>query len=117
MPKEETNNDPYGEDLASLVADRLENCPLMYHHKEYSGMGLAKLSGGKFVYGEVDDGQISPSMEFGSRKELVEWLSRQTDLSLSRGKDNSFFKDNQTITKERLLRYVKYSEKSTRGDF
>jgi hypothetical protein len=118
LPEDKISDSPYGEELANLVADRLVNCPLMLHHKEYSGMGLAKLSGGSYVYGPVNDGSVTtPEEEFKSREEFAKWLASQSDLSLSRSKDNLVYQDGEGITLKRLLHYAKYSEKSTRGDF
>lgn len=109
----ELSKTPFGKDLANLVADRLANCQLAHKHKEYCGRGLAQLSDGSFVYGSVDDGEVGvPILTFDSREKFVDWLSIQSDSSLATSKS---FEEN--IDLERLERYVKYSEKSTRGNF
>ncbi|MFA6047207.1 MAG: hypothetical protein WCV59_04515 [Parcubacteria group bacterium] len=106
---------PFGKELADSVADRLVNCPLMRHHKEYSGRGFSREPDGTFIYGEVADGEIfNPILKFTSRDEFAKWLSDQSDASLS---PSSPSHSDDNITRKRLEHYVKYSEKSTRGDF
>lgn len=109
----------FGKDLATLVAERLETCPLMHRHKEYSGMGLIKQEDGTYAYGEVVDSRLLPIKEFSSREDFIQWLAKQSDESLSQRQDGSIIPNDQgqVITQGRLAHYVKYSIKSTAGDF
>jgi len=104
----------FGKELAEQVADRLVNCPLMHRHKMKAGRGIVRMEDGSFIYGEVADSQIyNPIIKFSARDKFVAWLSEQSEATLA-------LKDRypeENITRERLERYVKYSEKSTNGDF
>jgi hypothetical protein len=95
---------PYGEAMAARVAEVLEGgVKIMYDHRDYCGMGLL-WAGSRFLYGECQDGYMLDGEErsFGSRAEFVEWLSEQSDESLSgRGLERVYW-NNQRITKKRL---------------
>lgn len=112
---------PYGADLAARVAAVLENGhALCYGHRDYCGMGLVFVDG-HFCYGEVWDGQMEDfdklakggenARLFSGKDAFVDWLSRQTDESLSRGRDtHDFYRHNQTLDRERLVAFVRDHE-------
>ena len=107
----------YGPELAELVADRLvAGHQLAVPHRDYCGMGLEH-RGGTFYYGEVWDGQLhgwnthenraATLVPFATRAVFVAWLSTQSDYSLSRRElPDSFYRDNQTISRQRLHELV-----------
>jgi hypothetical protein len=97
---------PFGMELAQLVANHLMfEGGIYYQHRDYCGMGLAFVDG-SFHYGEVFDGFPSSDSGFTflEKDAFIGWLAEQTDQSLSRSADpNVFFRNNQTITRARLL--------------
>lgn len=110
-------NPTVGRDLATLVVDTLDRKKyLIYAHRDYCGMGLAK-DGEFYVYDAVYDGfppcakakSMGSSGErivFDSREEFIAWLSEHTDDSLSG--DNlpgSFYRGNQRLTITRLREF------------
>jgi hypothetical protein len=121
-PSTEPPDTPYGPQLASLVADRLERGDVLsYRHRDYCGLGL-RFAEGDYIYGEVSDGllpstpdlrswsAIPPKMErlvFASRKEFVEWLARQSDDALSgRELQPEWLIGNQRISRHRLASFA-----------
>ncbi|MCP3139946.1 hypothetical protein [Pyxidicoccus xibeiensis] len=100
---------PYGRKLASQVADALGQ--LHYDHVDYCGTGFFHRARG-YIYDHVYDGY--PVFEtpggskeaiavFPDRASFVDWLSEQSDWSLSgRDQDNPWYFDNQRITRARL---------------
>lgn len=105
-----------GEMLAARVADRLDDgAVLIYVHRDYCGMGLAK-DEDTYVYASVWDGypptiadiRTPPvGQKFASRDKFIEWLASQTDESLSgRELDQAFFHGNQRITVQRLREFT-----------
>ncbi|NMO17232.1 hypothetical protein HPC49_22810 [Pyxidicoccus fallax] len=103
---------PYGRRLANKVADTLGRCHgICYDHIDYCGVGLFK-RGKKFIYDHVYYGV--PEFEengapqegiavFQDRESFVDWLSRQSDESLSgRDQPDPFYFNNQRITRARL---------------
>jgi len=120
------NNERYGEGLARKVADKLEqnlskydergyyvSAGGLYHsHRDYCGVGLYFFEN-RFTFGEVNDamGPHPIFLTFDDKDEFVEWLSNQSDQSMSliafaKDKYVSFIFNNQTITKERLEWYL-----------
>lgn len=98
--------DKFGTVLAGQVADVLHRQSLAYSHRDYCGMGL-ELRDGFYMYGEVQDGCLQPSLRFGERAEFVEWLSGQSDASLARlEENNAWYWGNQVINRERLEDFV-----------
>lgn len=106
-----------GPTLATRVADRLDTGDvLVYAHRDYCGMGLAK-DGDLYLYDAVNDGDpptraagpqsSSERQVFAGRLPFVDWLSEQSDASLS-GQDleDSFLRHNQRLTLERLERFA-----------
>jgi hypothetical protein len=114
---------PYGEALASRVADRLEcGDALSYRHREYCGVGLRFVEP-QFIYGEAFDGVVltpddlrasgtNPAniehVVFNSRTAFVTWLAAQSDESLS-GNDSpsEWLRGNQRITRARLESFAR----------
>ncbi|UOQ74497.1 hypothetical protein [Hymenobacter cellulosilyticus] len=107
----------YGTLLAEQVADALSaGRSLVPYHRDYCGLGLACV-GGTYVYAEIWDGQLQGlntqderpafALHFPTRTEFVQWLSQQSDATLSRRElADSFYWDNQTITRQRLRQFV-----------
>lgn len=116
------NQEQYGKELAKKVAKFIEKKSTLnsicYFHRDYCGVGFF-LKEGIYYYTHFFDGY--PSLVFDSEKpenliqkftkksEFVNWLAKQSDQSLSgendynyHGYDNSFYVDNQRITKKRL---------------
>jgi hypothetical protein len=100
---------PYGPDLAQQVADAVaRGRSLAPYHRDYCGMAF-EYRDHQFRYGEVWDGQYleKPKHSFSTREKFVHWLAQQSDHSLSRADEtDSWYWDNQTITKQRLLDFV-----------
>lgn len=94
---------PYGKPLAEKVAVYLEQGNVIaYAHRDYCGMGLLHWNGA-FYYGSVNDGyMLFMDQKFDSKKIFIEWLSAQSDDSLYGKEEESWVRDNQRITKERL---------------
>lgn len=89
---------------------------LAYAHRDYCGMGLAK-DGDVYVYDAVQDGDpparatgpqsSSERQVFSGRAPFVDWLSAQSDASLSgRDLEERFLRHNQRLTLERLDTFV-----------
>lgn len=113
---------PYGVELASLVADRLEGGDtLTYGHRDYCGMGL-RFAGAEYIYDCVVDGQLPSTTElrewkdsssperrvFSTRTAFVEWLAPLTDNDLSgEGLESEFLRGNQRITRRRLTSFTR----------
>jgi len=108
----------YGAALAEQVAEALlAGRRLAAYHRDYCGLGL-EYRGGTFFYGEVWDGQLQQQwntidnrpgflLSFPDRAAFVAWLSAQSDTTLSRRElAESFYHDNQTITRSRLQAFV-----------
>jgi hypothetical protein len=110
-----------GRDLAMQVADGLDAVGFFGHsHRDYCGMGFCK-DGGIYVYAEVADGHIltkaemeaiggtfpGERLEFTTRAAFVDWLSAQSDSSLS-GMElpDSWLHSNQRITVKRLREFA-----------
>lgn len=106
-----------GATLASRVADRLDaGDVLAYAHRDYCGMGLAR-DGDVYVYDAVHDGYLpagavdpqscSERQVFNDRTSFVDWLSAQSDASLS-GQDleDHVLRHNQRLTLQRLDSFV-----------
>ncbi|MBX0289172.1 hypothetical protein K3G63_01910 [Hymenobacter sp. HSC-4F20] len=107
----------YGLPLAEQVADALAaGRTLVPYHRDYCGLGLACVEG-TFIYAEVWDGQLQGlntiderppyALPFPDRAAFVSWLSQQSDATLSRREmADSFYWNNQTITRRRLRQFV-----------
>jgi hypothetical protein len=99
---------PYGFGLAEQVAASLDRgSSLLNYHRDYCGRGLARRQQ-TYCYGEVWDGILEPSEVFADRGAFVTWLAAQSTYSLA-GLENTdpWVWDNQTITRQRLLDFVK----------
>lgn len=107
----------YGQALAEQVAAALLSGRILAsYHRDYCGMGLQHLNG-LFVYGEVWDGQLQSWNTFENRAAsvvtfqdptaFVAWLGTQSDATLGRrDMAESFYWNNQTITRQRLLAFA-----------
>jgi hypothetical protein len=96
--------EPYGRALAEKVADALDRgVKVAYDHRDYCGMGLVKLDAG-YVYGVFNDGSPEAVATFSTREAFVEWLSAQSDASLSGRDEDPFVWDNQRLTRARLAK-------------
>lgn len=118
---------PFGVELASLVADRLERGEtLSYGHRDYCGTGL-RFADAEYVYDRVVDGELPSSMElrnrkvspsperrvFSTRAAFIEWLAPLTDNDLSgQGLESEWFVGNQRITRHRLISFVQGKQAS-----
>jgi len=97
----------FGEKLANLVADKLQTGAILsYSHRDYCGMGMKVNENLKFMYGEVYDGDFNFPRIFETRNLFVTWLSAQSTASLARLDEEEFYKENQVITKKRLLDFI-----------
>ena len=97
----------FGERLAKLVADKLQTGAFLgYSHRDYCGMGMKVNEDQKFLYGEIYDGDFNVPRIFETRDLFVAWLSAQSTASLARLDDEEFYKENQVITKKRLLDFI-----------
>ncbi|MGK6341014.1 hypothetical protein ACMGDK_02175 [Chryseobacterium sp. DT-3] len=97
----------FGVRLANLVADKLQTGAVLgYSHRDYCGMGMKVNEDQKFIYGEIYDGDFDPPRIFETRELFVTWLSSQSTASLARLDDEEFYKENQVITKKRLLDFI-----------
>ena len=68
-------------------------------HRDYCGMGIEKDNAGRYLYGELYDGDITAPAIFESRASFINWLARQSTATLERLDDvNSFFHSHQVIT-------------------
>ena len=101
-----------GKTLAESVATALDSGKILVNsHRDYCGMGLAKEQQ-YYVYGRVYDGYPPAAyvssitvdhLLFASRAQFIEWLSRQTDSSLSGDSlEDAFYRCNQRLTIQRL---------------
>mmetsp|Transcript_20314 Transcript_20314/g.63686 ORF Transcript_20314/g.63686 Transcript_20314/m.63686 type:complete len:229 (-) Transcript_20314:96-782(-) len=113
-------DDCYGVDLARLVADTLEQgSNLAYEHRDYCGIGLSFDTAKGFLMGEVNDGypvgfqgsDLGVQNIWHNKGEFVQWLSLQSDYSLSgyaltNPEGCAWIQGNQRITRERLEEFV-----------
>jgi len=97
------NTQIFGEQLVVRVAEKLKSYPdgLYLSHRDYCGIGLYFFED-KFVIGEVNDGRGPDPVliNFENQGEFTNWLTRQSNQSMSLCTRSSF--NNQTITKTRL---------------
>lgn len=110
-----------GTELASSVAKRLLQGKgrhgVWYSHRDYCGHGLVSIDGNISLV-EVHDGYALEGpvlLSWNSESDFTSWLARQSDYSLA-GADpdekelytkESFALNNQRLTTERLIEYVK----------
>lgn len=103
------------------VANKLDAVGFFgYAHRDYCGMGFHK-DGDVYVYAEILDGYIlskadmealgstfaGERLEFTTRAAFVDWLSAQSDASLSgTGLSDPWLHNNQRITIERLREFT-----------
>lgn len=104
--KYEALSTKYGTELAEKTADSLQRRALSFYHRDYCGMGLERDSDERYYYGEVLDGYLEPQLCFPDREKFVEWLSQQSDASLARLEQDSWFWGNQVIDQQRLEEFV-----------
>jgi hypothetical protein len=116
---------PFGRDLAMRAANKLysekEGCfGIGNVHQLWCGHRLAWHKG-NLVIGGTNDGYFEYNTSFikqwkvDEKEEFIEWLSKQSDYSLSGWDENSegfhetdmFYRNNQRITRERLEDFVK----------
>ncbi|REC76482.1 hypothetical protein DRF60_14055 [Chryseobacterium elymi] len=97
----------FGERLANHVADKLQTGAVLgYSHRDYCGMGMKVNENQEFMYGEIYDGDFNFPRIFETRGLFVTWLSAQSTASLSRSDEEEFYKENQVITRKRLLNFI-----------
>lgn len=113
-----TERPTVGRDVASRVADRLDNGEVLgYAHRDFCGMGL-EFQRGVYVHGPVQDWWVNPDKpndsawycggaSFETKEAFVDWLAAQSDHSLS-GHDleHEFYRDNQRLTLARLQAFA-----------
>lgn len=99
--------EPYGAALARAVAGALRRgVAIAYQHRDYCGMGLV-FDGGAYLYGSIYDGQMQEvSARFDSERDFVAWLAAQTDDALAGHDAPPFERDNQRLTRARLVAAV-----------
>jgi len=103
-----TNNTPYGQALATKVAQALNRGALMNSHRDYCGMGLEKDAKGQYLYGEVWDGGLTPGARtFADKASFIQWLAVQSDASMAnlQSKDTWVW-NNQVINRQRLEAFI-----------
>ncbi|KMQ61635.1 hypothetical protein ACM46_16735 [Chryseobacterium angstadtii] len=105
----ESDTEPFGYEIASLVADKLKTGQILgYGHRDYCGMGMKADENQRFLYGEIYDGiDFSNPRIFETKDVFVEWLAAQSTASLARLDDEEFFQGNQIISRKRLLDFIK----------
>ena len=100
---------PYGRELAEKVLGALDRgVRVASDHRDYCGMGLAKVTGG-YVYGACYDGHpdAEPTQVFATREAFVAWLAVQSDdLLAGREEENPFYRRNQRVTRARLRQAI-----------
>ncbi|MDQ0781847.1 hypothetical protein [Chryseobacterium sp. W4I1] len=94
--------------IANKVADQLQKGNILgCSHRDYCGMGMKMNEGQEFLYGELYDGfDFHVPRIFKNRASFVTWLSAQSTASLARLDDEEFFRDNQVITRSRLIEFI-----------
>lgn len=97
------DQEAFAMELANKVVEKLFNTMdgLYFSHRDYCGVGIYVVED-IIVIGEVNDG-MGPHpifISFDNQVEFTDWLSRQSDQSMSLCTRSSF--NNQTITKIRL---------------
>ena len=113
------NREPFGEDLATRVAKRLETQNLNYSHQFYCGHGLF-LHDNVFELWELQEGYPDERagskkiMEWRTQKTFVAWLAKQSDYSLSGAdpdhemfEETEFMRNNQRITRLRCIDFLR----------
>jgi hypothetical protein len=112
------SREPYGIDLAQQVGRRLvtKDHSLCYSHRDYCGLGLFyQPEKQSIILSYVEDGfQAETVKEFMSVEAFVQWLSIQSDYSLSGASTDpthlhetqSFVINNQRINRDRLENFV-----------
>ena len=119
----------YGYALAEAVATALDRGEVLaYGHRDYCGMGLC-LQDGHYIYSQVFDGyfptdaewadwaswtarvsndRVHEALRFATRADFVDWLSRQSDDSLSGAHlQSEFLRANQRLDGDRLRAFAK----------
>ncbi|SFN83016.1 hypothetical protein SAMN05428949_3598 [Chitinophaga sp. YR627] len=98
---------PIGKPLAEKVATALRHGSIGYTHRDYCGMGL-EYREGQYHYGELWDGGMHLSRQsFDTQSAFVQWLSQQSNASLSNiHLKDTFYWGNQVITRERLEQFL-----------
>ncbi|PIF45922.1 hypothetical protein CLU96_2937 [Chryseobacterium sp. 52] len=99
---------PFGYRIAGLIADKLESGHVLgFHHRDYCGMGMMVNENQQFLYGEIYDGlDFNVPRVFETRDVFITWLSAQSNESLARLDDEEFYRENQVITRKRLLEFI-----------
>ena len=90
-----------------VYAKLMQGSNLLTSHRDYNGTGL-QVDKGDIIYGEVYDGLIyeqSTMMVFHAKFDFVDWLSKQSNLSLGHCKDDRRC-GNQTLSVERMQEFV-----------
>ncbi|MGK0289289.1 MAG: hypothetical protein ACI86H_000723 [bacterium] len=117
------NKKLYGRELAEKIASYLgKYISLANSHRDYCGVGFC-LDKDLFYYTHFQDGYPDNYEEytgspygwikkFSDRESFIEWLSEQSDQSLS-GSESSdpWYVKNQRITQKMLLEFLKLEEK------
>lgn len=100
------DNEPYGQELAGKVAEKLlaNNDGLYHSHRDYCGLGLF-IYEGLFTLATVYDGYGVNKVvaNFSDTAEFIHWLAAENDQSMALYGE-AF--NNQTITKDRLEWYL-----------
>ncbi|MBK6529176.1 MAG: hypothetical protein IPF99_06195 [Deltaproteobacteria bacterium] len=96
--------EPYGVALARAVAGVLRRGVAIAHqHRDYCGMGLV-FDDGAYLYGSIYDGQMQEvAARFDTERDFVAWLAAQTDDALAGHEAPPFERDNQRLTRARLV--------------
>jgi hypothetical protein len=97
-----------GNQLAVQVANKLMNySPFGYAHRDYCGTGFS-YEAEVYRYGRIVDGYFDETLlQFKSRNEFINWLALQDNETLSGKEEEDFYYNNQRITRERLLLFVR----------
>ena len=103
------NAEKYGKRLSSDVAEKLAKSTsefegLYFSHRDYCGIGIF-IQKGTFILSTVYDGYGIDSIiaAFNSKSEFIEWLSNESDQSMSLFGEKF---NNQTLTRLRLNWYL-----------
>lgn len=113
--KTDTSN--YGKTLAKQVADALERkrTMILAEHQCYCGIGFDIQSGNYNLCRVYDEVPLEILISFNNKEKFIDWLSLKNDFSMSGSDPNDeelyektdFYRNNQRITKQDLIKFVR----------
>ena len=97
--------DKVGKELALQVVQALNNGQsILRNHRDYCGVGLTKNQAGEFEFCYVYDGYpMERIIGFDSEEKFVEFLSEQSDFSMSGAQEGPFLEKNDwSVNNQRI---------------